>query len=108
VLKLATPGKTSGTNVGYQVCPKVREDFAQSSLMVACLNLNKPMLPVPEVAAFTSVFPKKSPSIFPETFALNTSGPLNFTPILDTTDKKLLEPVAFLSSPLVSFATSRG
>jgi hypothetical protein len=37
------------------------------------------MLPVPEVLAFTSVFPKKSPSMFPEILALKTSGPLNLT-----------------------------
>jgi hypothetical protein len=76
-VEIGNTRKTSGTNVGYQVCPKVSDVFVQSSFMVACLNLKSPMLPVPEVLAFTSVFPKKSPSMFPEILALKTSGPLN-------------------------------
>ena len=100
MLKLATPGNTSGIKVGYQVCPINKEVFDQSILICAWRNRNKPIV--------FSVFPKKSPSNVPEILAPQTLGPLTLAPNLETTDKKFEAPVSFKSAPFGSKATSKG
>ena len=108
VLKFTTPGKTSGTKVGYQVWPKVTAVLGQVSVAVACLKRSRPVLPVPAALLLSSVLPKKSASMFPVALAPQTSGPRNLIPTLEVMARKLLAPASLISFPLASSFSSSG